>query len=83
MKHVVDLFKDPNAVANDIIKAGLLFLVNLFGFSGKITPSLNSLRYRCYIKSAFKTFANIASLPQQKMQLDITVSELTTKYSYG
>ena len=62
LQNIVDIFNNPDAAVDDVIKAGLLFLVHLYGFSGKTAPSLNTLRHRCYIKSAFKTSANIAAL---------------------
>jgi hypothetical protein len=50
LQNVVEIFKNPCANAEAVTNVGLLFLLFLYGFCGKSLPSLNNLRYRCYIK---------------------------------
>ena len=35
LQNIVDIFNNPDAAVDEVIKAGLLFLVHLYGFSGK------------------------------------------------
>ncbi|GBM84067.1 hypothetical protein AVEN_157682-1 [Araneus ventricosus] len=55
MKH------NPEAV----VDAGNRFLVVLYGYpvTASDTPSLNNVRYKCYMKSSFNKSSNMASLP--------------------
>ncbi len=62
-ENVLEVFKNPGANAKAVTNARILLLLFLYGFCGKSLPTLSNLRYRCYIKSAFKTTSNIASLP--------------------
>ncbi len=68
LQNVVEVFKNPDANAEAVTNAGLLFLLFLYGFCGKSLPSLNNIRYRCYIKLAFKTTSNIGLMPITTLQ---------------
>ncbi len=50
LQNMVEVFKNPGANSEVVTNVGLLFLLFLYGFCGKSLPSLNNLRYRCYIK---------------------------------
>lgn len=60
---IIQGFKNPEASQEEIVYAGEQFLIALYGSGRKKDTSLNKVRYRHYITSAYKTTANIASLP--------------------
>ncbi|KAI5721596.1 hypothetical protein M8J77_022751 [Diaphorina citri] len=55
-------FLDPASTTREITEAGERFLVVLYGGNHE-TTSLNKLRYKSYVTSAFKVTSNIAALP--------------------
>ncbi|CAH2005908.1 unnamed protein product [Acanthoscelides obtectus] len=59
----IQIFKDPTAHADAVTNAGLTFFTALYKFTDKESASLNKLRYKCYLRSAYKTTAHLASLP--------------------
>ncbi|XP_057656427.1 uncharacterized protein LOC130893976 [Diorhabda carinulata] len=59
----IQIFKDPTAHADAVINAGISFFTALYKLSDKESASLNKLRYKCYLRSAYKTSAQLASLP--------------------
>ena len=66
LSEVIQAFKNPNADPEIIAKAGERFLLELYSYSdvkNKKSMSLNDYRYECFIKSAYKSKFNIASLP--------------------
>lgn len=60
---LVQLFKQPNANPDILANIAQRFIVALYGYTAKQGMSLNTYRYRCFLKSAYKTKFNIASLP--------------------
>lgn len=65
----IKVFADPAADVEAIVTAGEQFLLALYG-SGKQYTSLNNLRYRQYVSSAYKVTLNIAPPPPLKLQHD-------------
>ena len=59
----IEILKDPLAVATTVTEAGNCFFAALYKLADKEAKSLNKLRYKCYLRSAYKTSANLASLP--------------------
>lgn len=59
----IEIFKDPTAHADAVTKAGLLFFVALYKLTDKEGTSLNELRYKYYLRSAYRITAHLASLP--------------------
>lgn len=59
----IEIFKDPTAHADDLTNAGLTFFIALYKLTNKEVTSLNKLRYKCYLRSAYRTTAHLASLP--------------------
>ncbi|GBM74753.1 hypothetical protein AVEN_197996-1 [Araneus ventricosus] len=62
---VIEIFKNPDITLEAIVDAWSSFLVALYGYpiSASDTPSLNNVRYKCYMKSSFNKSSNRASLP--------------------
>ncbi|GBM15396.1 hypothetical protein AVEN_199652-1 [Araneus ventricosus] len=62
---VIEIFKNPNVTPEDAVDAENRFLVALYchPISSYDTPSLNNVRYKCYMKSSFNKSSNMASLP--------------------
>ncbi|KAJ8938898.1 hypothetical protein NQ318_007613 [Aromia moschata] len=63
---LVQVFKNPNADPEIIVKAGERFLLELYSYSdvkSKRSMSLNDYGYVCFTKSAYKSKFNISSLP--------------------
>lgn len=61
----IKVFTDPDADLEDVVIAGENFLLVLYD-SHKHYRSLNSLRYRQYVLSAYKVTSNIAALSPTK-----------------
>lgn len=59
----IEIFKDPMADADAVTDAGHRFFASLYKLADKEATSLNKLRYKCYLRSAYKTSAHLASLP--------------------
>ncbi|CAH1100513.1 unnamed protein product [Psylliodes chrysocephalus] len=62
LEEIVRKFLDPSAQPTKIAAVGENFLVTLYG-ANHLTTSLNALRYKQYVKSAFKFSSNIAYIP--------------------
>ncbi|GBO40971.1 hypothetical protein AVEN_21899-1 [Araneus ventricosus] len=62
---VIEIFKNPDITPETAVYAGNRFLVALYGcpISASDIPSLNNVRYKCYMKSSFNKSSNMASLP--------------------
>ncbi|GBO28443.1 hypothetical protein AVEN_103963-1 [Araneus ventricosus] len=62
---VIQIFKNPDITPEAVVDAGNRFLVALYGYpvTASDTPSLNNVRYKCYMKSSFNKSSNMASLP--------------------
>ncbi|XP_031335335.1 uncharacterized protein LOC116165167 isoform X2 [Photinus pyralis] len=58
-------FRSPRATSEEISEAGEKFLVALYGGDHR-TTSINKLRYKQYVSSAFKVSGNVASIPPTK-----------------
>lgn len=63
LTEVISIFKDPMADPQSIVSAGHSFLTELFKTLDKDATSLDKLRYKSYLRSAYKTSTNLASLP--------------------
>lgn len=62
LNELVQVCKNPNADPESIAEAGERFLLALYGYIGVKSMLLNTYRYTCFTKSAFKNKFNIASL---------------------
>ncbi|GBL75775.1 hypothetical protein AVEN_155068-1 [Araneus ventricosus] len=64
LRKVIKIFKNPDITSEAVVDAGNRFLVALYGYpiSASDTPSLNNVRYKCYMKSLFNKNSNMASL---------------------
>ncbi|GBN32522.1 hypothetical protein AVEN_81732-1 [Araneus ventricosus] len=62
---VIEIFKSPNINLEAVVDARNRFLVASCGYpiSASHTPSLNNIRYNCYMKSSFNKSTNMVSLP--------------------
>ncbi|GBM72081.1 hypothetical protein AVEN_266500-1 [Araneus ventricosus] len=58
---VMTFFKNPDITPESVVDAGKCFLVALYGYpiSAPDTPSLNNVRYKCYMKSSFNKSGNM------------------------
>ncbi|GBN76447.1 hypothetical protein AVEN_147681-1 [Araneus ventricosus] len=61
---VIEIFKSPNITPEAVVDARNRFLVASFGYpiSASDTPSLNNVRYKCYMTSSFSKSSNMVSL---------------------
>ncbi|GBO15492.1 hypothetical protein AVEN_117103-1 [Araneus ventricosus] len=62
---IIEIFKNPDITPEAVVDARNRFLVTLYGYpiSASDTPSLNNVRYKCFMKSSFNKSSNIASFP--------------------
>lgn len=65
LQKAVELFKDNKIDPNIIAQVGERFLIALYGGNTSET-SINSLRFKCFVKSAAKTKVNLSSLSPTK-----------------
>ncbi|GBM53943.1 hypothetical protein AVEN_64858-1 [Araneus ventricosus] len=62
---LIVIFKNPDIIPEAVLGASNCFLVALYGYpiSASDTPSLNNVRFKCYMKFSFNNSSNMASLP--------------------
>ncbi|GBL93782.1 hypothetical protein AVEN_166812-1 [Araneus ventricosus] len=60
---VIEIFKNPDMTSEAVVDVENRFLVALYGYpiTTSDTPSLNIVRYKCYMKSSFNKRSNMAS----------------------
>ena len=62
-KKCAAVFQNPESQREEITAAGNKFLLTLYGCKNPEETSLNNFRYKCFVKTAFQTKQNLASLP--------------------
>nr|XP_018912069.1 PREDICTED: uncharacterized protein LOC109040547 [Bemisia tabaci] len=65
----IKIFNDANATAESVSNAGHKFILYLYGYTGSEEISINELRYKCFIKTAFRSKQNLAALPPTEQAL--------------
>ncbi|KAI5708017.1 hypothetical protein M8J77_014729 [Diaphorina citri] len=75
-------FLDPASTTREITEAGERFLVILYGGNHE-TTSLNKLRYKSYVTSAFKVTSYIAALPPTESAAKSILRYGVTVYTFA